>query len=103
MRVLGLDISTSVTGFTVLDESLNIIKMGHIDFSKCKTLWEKADLGDARLIELLCEVGPPSAVYVEESLLGFTAGASSAATIMTLAKFNALLSYFVRNRTGLEP
>lgn len=104
-RVLGLDISTSVTGYTVLDDSFNIIKMGHIDFGKCKTLWEKADLGDSVLANLLATSGvwPVTAVYIEESLLGFTAGASSAQTIMTLSKFNALLSYFVRNRTGLEP
>lgn len=102
MKVLGLDVSTAVTGYTILDDSMNIVCMGHIDFSKCKNLWEKADLAKTKLKELLA-LHSIDKVFVEESLLGFTSGASSATTIMTLSKFNALVSYFVREISGFDP
>lgn len=102
MLTLGLDISTSITGYAVLDDYLNVIVMGHIDFSKCKNLWEKADLAKDVLKALLAS-HKVDAVFIEESLMMFSAGASSAATIMTLTKFNALLSYFVREIVGFDP
>lgn len=102
MFVLGLDISTSITGYTILDAEMNIIKMSHIEFSKCEGLWEKVDLAKSVLDELLAEF-PVERVYVEESLMSFSSGLSSAATITMLAKFNALVSYNVRNKVGFDP
>lgn len=102
MIILGLDISTSITGYTILDDEMNIIKMGHIEFSKCNGLWEKVDLAKKELDALLTEF-PVEKVYIEESLMSFSSGLSSAATITTLVKFNALVSYLVRAKTGFDP
>ena len=48
--ILGLDVSTSVTGVCILDPGIipdskgaHIIYLDRVDFKKCKTLWEKAD------------------------------------------------------------
>ena len=40
--ILGLDISTSITGWCVLDENGNLESQGFINLSKKKTLFEKA-------------------------------------------------------------
>lgn len=98
MRTLGLDVSTSIVGFTVLEDETPL-KIGHVDFKKCNDLWEKADHVKAELEKLIDEFKPDQ-VYVEESLLGFSSGLSSAGTLFTLAKFNALVSYFMYKKTG---
>lgn len=99
MKTLGLDISTSVIGFTILDENESIVVMGHIDFKKCNDLWEKADHAK-NILEKVVDDYKPDVIYVEESLLGFSSGLSSAGTLFTLAKFNALISYFMYKKMG---
>lgn len=98
MKTLGLDVSTSIVGYTVLEDE-NILEIGHIDFKKCNDLWEKADHAKD-VLDSLVEKYEPDQVYVEESLLGFSTGLSSAGTLFTLAKFNALVSYFLYKKTG---
>lgn len=98
MIVLGLDISTAIIGFAVMDGETPLV-IGHIDFKKCNDIWEKADKAKEEVEAILSSYAIEK-VYVEESLLGFSTGLSSAATLFTLAKFNALVSYFVRAKTG---
>ena len=101
-RFLGLDISTSCTGWTVLGEKGELIKMGHILFKDCPTLWDKIDLARATLAEVIAEHAP-TVVFIEESLQGFRPGMSSANTLLTLAKFNGNISYDMRHLIGVDP
>jgi hypothetical protein len=101
--ILGLDVSTSIVGWTFLNDDGSVHKMGHTDFKKCKTLWEKADHIQKELVHILALHGPVSRVYIEESLQSFRPGLSSAAVLMLLAKFNGLTSFFVRNIVGFDP
>lgn len=104
MAILGLDISTSCTGICVLDAIGNIILLDRIEFKGCKTFWDKVDRADAMLIEMLCRCSSPiERVVVEEPLMGFRTGMSSAQTISMLMKFNGILSNITRNRTGITP
>lgn len=115
MITLGLDISTTVTGIAVLEsdpqaEHPKILLLDHIEFKGCETLWEKVDVVDQYLSEVATRVlGPVPRIRkfdrmcIEESLQSFRPGFSSAATIVTLAKFNGLVSYLGRKRLGLEP
>ncbi len=102
MNILGLDVSTSCTGLTILDEDMNIIKMDHIDFSKCDGIWEKVDFAKSTFEKLFSEYKIDKC-FIEESLMSFSAGFSSAATILTLSKFNFALSYFVREYMKINP
>ena len=99
MIVLGLDVSTAIIGYAVMDGETPVV-ISHIDFKKCNDLWEKADKAKAEIEAILAAYPGIERVYVEESLLGFSTGLSSAATLFTLAKFNALVSYFVRAKMG---
>ena len=101
-RFLGLDISTSCTGWTVLGEEGELIKMGHILFKGCATLWDKVDLAREALAEVQAEFAPAQ-VFIEESLQGFRPGMSSANTLLMLAKFNGIISYDMRHLTGVDP
>lgn len=127
--ILGLDVSTSCTGVCVVDSDVtpddkgsHILLLDRIEFKHCKTFWEKAD-NVKRVLEgidcqLLCR-GPvlgqePVEGYVfgqehidrvvlEEPLMGFRTGMSSAATITQLMRFNGIVSYIARNVFQCEP
>ena len=107
--VLGLDVSTSVTGVSIVDPLMdpvagaNIAHLDRIEFKKCVTLWDKADRVKSEL-QLLKVRFPNITVFaLEEPLLGFSKGMSSAATITTLMRFNGIVSYIGRDVFGLEP
>lgn len=108
MKVLGLDVSTSITGVCVLektDDEPNIILLDHIDFKECKTFWEKVDKARSFFSskDFSSATKGIDGVFIEESLQSFRTGMSSAATITTLAKFNSLVSYFARETFSMDP
>lgn len=106
MRVLGLDVSTSCTGFStvVVDDKGKIVveKLGHVDTSGEKTLWGKIDLFESEIKRELSGLKIDH-VYVEEALLSFRTGASNANTITKLVMFNALVSNMMRKYFELIP
>jgi hypothetical protein len=76
--------------------------MTHVDFKKDMNLWQKADHAIAELLSHLLDHGA-DALYVEEPVLSYSPGMSSAATIMTLAKFNYILCYALREAMCKDP
>jgi hypothetical protein len=109
--VLGLDVSTSCTGVCVLDSEVqpdesgsHIVLLDSIDFKKCNTFFEKADRVKSSLVGFVSRLGETPAVFaLEEPLLGFSKGMSSAATITTLMRFNGIVSYIGREMFGVDP
>lgn len=108
--IFGLDVSTSVTGICVLDSGTlpddkgsHILHLDRIEFKKCKTFWEKADVTSTELHKLSQKYPGTYRVALEEPLLGFRTGMSSAATITTLMRFNGIVSYISREIFGVDP
>lgn len=108
--ILGLDVSTAVTGVCVLnpvimpdDKGSHILHLNRIDFKSCKTLWQKADLAAFEFQELLKKYPGEYRVVLEEPLMGFRTGMSSAATITTLMRFNGVVSYISREIFKVDP
>jgi len=105
--ILGLDVSTSITGATVIDKNGEILFCKAWDTRNKRhfpTLWHKADFIDNRLREL--QVNRKfiiEKVYVEQSLQMFKSGFSSAKTLSTLAKFNGIVSYLCYNTFKVHP
>jgi len=116
--ILGLDVSTSCTGVCVIESSVkpddkgsHILILEAIEFKDCKTLWDKADKVSEYLTDMIrgsfadasrlpvC----PDRVVLEEPLMGFRPGMSSAQTISTLMRFNGIVSYIARNTFKAEP
>lgn len=102
MNFLGLDVSTSILGWAVLDERRSVIELNHIDFSKCESFWEKVDLAEIELGKVVAKYSP-SQIFIEEPMLSFKQGQSSATTISTLLRFNGLVSYFARLHGKIDP
>lgn len=102
MVSLGLDISTSCTGWCILDEIGKIIDIGYIDTSRESNLFEKAVVVDSKIEELRKEFSIEN-IFIEENLQAFRSGFSSAKTISTLAKFNGIVSFICFQKFLKEP
>lgn len=96
---LGLDISTSCTGWALANPDGSLVKLGWFETAGLPNFHEKADVVEAGLRNL----PRPTAVFVEENVLGFRAGSSTAHTIVTLAKFNAIVSHLCWKIWGIAP
>lgn len=100
--VLGLDVSTSITGIAVMDSTNPdaILYVGHCDTSKVTGLSSKA-----RMLQDALEVLPfrIDEVAIEEPMLAFAGGKSSASVISTLAQMNGMAQLLVRQIFGCEP
>ena len=103
--ILGLDISTSITGTTVLDESGNVVFCEAWDFRNKRhfpTLFEKGHEIKELLYQLKLEHNITSA-YIEQSLQSFRSGFSSAKTLSTLSRFNGIVSWLCFEVFELKP
>lgn len=100
--ILALDISTSITGVTVLDCEGKVLLNDAWNFKRCKTFYEKLVLAEEKLALLELDYGIKD-IYIEESLQAFRPGFSSAKTILTLAKFNGTMSWMIYKIFGIEP
>jgi hypothetical protein len=98
---IAFDISTSCTGICVLDSKTGeLVKLTHKKLTKWKDEYEKADNFLSDWIESDWQV---RRVYIEEAAKKFTPGFSSADTIMTLGRFNGIISYMVYQLFGVKP
>ena len=100
--ILGLDISTSITGYTILDYGGNILACNHIDLRKEKNFFKKIQIVNSRLENIEGEY-PIEQVYVEQSLQSFRSGFSSAQTLSLLSKINGIVSWICYNLFYGEP
>jgi hypothetical protein len=102
--ILGLDISTSLTGFTVLNVDGSVLHNEVIDLrsTKLESMFQKAVVVKNRLLELK-DLYDIRDVYIEQSLNAFRPGLSSAQVILTLGKFNGIVSWICYEIWKKEP
>jgi len=102
--ILGLDISTSITGYSIIDETDgSLVELGHFDLYKNKgTMWDKIDEMKKELI-CLNKKHEIKYVFIEEPLSKFSRGRSSSNTISLLMRFNGILSYIIHEFLGITP
>ena len=101
--ILGLDVSTSIVGVCVYDDRKEkIIKTDYIDLRKVGSFLEKAqvvenyiknDLSDEKI----------DYVFIEEALMFFRRGGSTAKTMSVLQRFNGIVSWLCFKNLEIEP
>ena len=98
---LGLDISTTTTGYAINNNN-NIITMGFVDLKKYKDLSDKAWV---LLDNITCleQIESVKNIIVEDSLSGFVRGFTSQQTIIKLAKFNAIVCFLCEHQLKIKP
>jgi hypothetical protein len=100
--ICGLDISTSITGYTIMDLKGNLVELGHIDLKKIKGIWKKVD----EMKEFICHLNKTykiTNVFIEEPLSKFSRGKSSSGTISLLMRFNGIISYLIHQEMDIDP
>jgi len=90
--ILGLDISTSITGVCVLSGNGEILFNDYIDTRKFKCFFDKVDKVK-KFLKDLSEGYQIKHIYVEQSLQSFRSGFSSARSLSTLSRFNGVVSW----------
>ena len=89
--ILGLDISTTTTGYCIFNED-GILHIGYICLKKHKDIFQKsAEI--KRAMQDIKEKYDIKEIAVEQNLQAFRPGLSSAATLMKLAQFNGIVQW----------
>ncbi len=102
--ILGLDVSTSITGATVIQNG-QIRESFFWDTrnkNKFPSLYSKADLIREKLSKLKHNYNI-SDIYIEQSLHSFRSGFSSAQTLSTLSRFNGIVSWLCYEIFSIQP
>ena len=98
--ILGLDVSTSITGVTLLDARGNILRNFAIDTRRHNNFFDKALEVEKYLREMKIV---PRRVFIEQSLQSFRSGCSSAKTLSALSRFNGVVSWICYKSWDVEP
>ena len=101
--ILGLDISTSCTGWSLFNLDGSLFDIGYIRLDTKKNAFSRVTDVSETITGLMNRVPHLESVYVEENLQAFRPGLSSAKTLLTLARFNGMVSYQTYVSTGVHP
>ena len=115
--ILGVDISTSITGFAVVADG-QLVYYDSIDLRKYKNIFDKTIAIKEKLLDIYemyqCNNDDAAAgfgssefpieqIYIEQSLHMFMGGKSSAKTLSTLTRFNGIVSWLVFELFEIRP
>ena len=100
MIILGLDISTAITAYTLVNtegpQKDFVLKYDGIHLGKQKSLYDKAEVIRNHFLSLDKEY-KVDLVCAEESLQSFRRGLSSAKTLSTLTRFNGIVCFLAED------
>ena len=113
--VLGVDISTSITGFAVVADG-QLVYYDSIDLRKHKGFFAKTIAIKEKLLDIfeMYQLNnedrlpgnsefPIQHIYIEQSLHMFMGGKSSAKTLSTLTRFNGVVAWLLFELFEIEP
>lgn len=106
--ILGLDISTSITGITFLNSKGERVHTGYCDMRKEDGFFKKAELLKHELLRLVnkhcgSQAEELEKIYIEQSLQAFRPGLSSAKVLLALAGMNRTISFAMYESFNIEP
>ena len=115
--ILGLDISTSITGVAVVADG-QIVYYNSIDLRKHKDVFSKALEMKEKIMDLFevyqcnndskfrfpnCAEFPIEHIFIEQPFTFFNSGGSSAKTMAALQKFNGIVSWMIYELFEIKP
>lgn len=93
MVILGLDSSTSTTGWSFCENG-KILSAGFVDTKKLETTKEKT-FHVISCLEKIKDIKQFDQINLEAALSGFAGGFTSQQVIITLARHNAIFAYII--------
>ena len=103
--ILGLDVSTSITGFCILDSNSEIIRCDAWDMRNKKyfpTIFHKAQHIRDALLDIKVQY-PIEKVFIEKPFMFFGTGGSTAKTMASLQRFNGIVSWICYDTLSNPP
>ena len=113
--ILGVDISTSITGFAIVTDNV-LVYYDSIDLRKYKGFFAKTIAIKEKLMDIYemyqldnddrlvgDSAFPIEHIYIEQSLHMFMGGKSSAKTLSTLTRFNGVVAWLLFELFEIEP
>ena len=103
--ILGLDISTSITGVTVLDSRGTLLHNEAWDTRNKKKFQDhfaKARFIKQKILEIK-KTFPIDGIFIEKPFMFFNAGGSSAKTMSSLNTFNGMISWMCSDLFNIDP
>jgi len=112
--ILGVDISTSITGFAIVADG-QLLYYDSVDLKKYKNFFKKAEVLKNKLTDIFEAYQfdsddlmgdspfPIEHIYIEQSLHMFMSGKSSAKTLSILQRFNGVVSWLLYELFEIEP
>jgi hypothetical protein len=115
--ILGLDISTSITGLAIIADG-QLVHYDSIDLRKCKDVFAKSLEMKEKLMDLFemyqCDNDftpklsgyseyPIEHIFIEQPFMFFNSGGSSAKTMAVLQKFNGIVSWMIYELFEIKP
>jgi len=100
--ILGIDLSTSISGYSVIDEDGNLVLNDDVDTRRIKNLYKVAD-ENADMIDKVVKDFNIKHIFIEENLSTFKTGFSSAQVLSKLSKINGIVSWHCWREHSLEP
>lgn len=101
MNILGLDISTSTVGLTILDENKNLILIDYIK-PVGDTLFEKLNSAIEQFDKKLKDFTVDK-IYAEQPNMMFSKGLSSAQVLSTILRFNGAFLFTLCKKFNTFP
>ena len=105
MIILGLDISTSTTGWCLTESKKSLVTLldsGFVHHKGKRNLHEKSQ-DVVSILEKIKKQHHIDKICIEENLQSFRTGLSSAKTLMTLSRYNGIVSHECWRCTGIVP
>ncbi len=99
--ILGLDVSTSIIGVCLLKDD-KVVKADYIDLRKISGLLHKAKAVEDYITHNLKEE-EIEYIFIEQALMFFRRGGSTAKTMSILQNFNGVVSWLCFKMLELEP
>ena len=99
--ILGLDISTSKVGLSIVDYNSNLLKCEVIKLDSKKPLEDRC----LQLEQIIknCSNYNVNEIYVEQPFMMFSGGKTTAMTMSKLQRFNGMCCFMVRKLLGKNP
>ena len=100
--ILGLDVSTSRVGITIINSKAELINCQVIKLNSKEELEDRCYFLENYINNNLI-ISNIKEVYIESPFIMFSGGKTTAATMAKLQRFNGMVSYMIRQLTGINP
>ena len=98
--ILGLDVSTSKVGLSIIDYKGKLLECQVIKLDPKKSLEDKCLALEGHISSLSHNI---KEIYIEQPFMMFSGGKTTAMTMSKLQRFNGMCSFMVRKLMGITP